>query len=66
MDYESAAFSLNYFKIDNPFRDRNYKYYLLIEASSNSSEESLNETVMNMLENLQDDYEDAIVCDSEQ
>jgi len=37
MDYESVKFSLDYFKIENPIRERNYKYYLLIEASSNSS-----------------------------
>lgn len=39
MDYESINFSLDYFKIENPFRDTNYKYYLLIEASSNATEE---------------------------
>ena len=39
MDYDSAAFSLNYFKIENPFRDTNYKHYLLIEACGNSTEE---------------------------
>jgi uncharacterized protein YeeX (DUF496 family) len=66
MDYESVAFSLNYFKIDNPFRENKYKYYLLIEASSNSSDDNLNEIVLEMLESMQDDYEDAIVCDNEQ
>lgn len=39
MDFESVNFSLDYFKIENPFRDTNYKYYLLIEASSNATDD---------------------------
>eukprot|EP00347_Sterkiella_histriomuscorum_P002176 403369172 len=65
MDYESLAFSMNYFNIENPFRDQKYKYYLLIEAQSNASEAQVNEQVLEMLEHMQEEYEDAIVCDSE-
>lgn len=43
MDYESVAFSLDHFKIENPFRDTKYNFYLLIEASTNASEEQLSE-----------------------
>jgi len=43
MDHESVAFSLNYFGIENPFRDAAYKYYLLIEGSSCSTADVLNE-----------------------
>lgn len=65
MDYESVAFSLNYFKIDNPFRESNFKHYLLIEISSNQNEDQINEQVMDLLERLQDRYEDGIVCENE-
>jgi hypothetical protein len=39
LDYPSVAFSLNHFKIENPIRDQEYKYYLLIEGSGNCSDE---------------------------
>ena len=42
MDYDSLAFSLGYFKLENPFRDKKYKYYLLIESSSSSTADILN------------------------
>ncbi len=65
MDYESVAFSLNYFKIENPFRETNYKYYLLIEASSSASEELLNDQMLELLENMSESYDDGILCESE-
>jgi hypothetical protein len=46
LDYGSLAFSLDYFKIDNPFRETNYKYYLLIEASGNQTEEQITEKML--------------------
>jgi FAD/FMN-containing dehydrogenase len=65
MDWESVAFSLNYFKIENPFRDTKYKYYLLIEGSSNADEEQHYETMLNLMDKLSESYEDAILCESE-
>jgi FAD/FMN-containing dehydrogenase len=65
MDYPSVAFSLDYFKIENPFREKIYKYYLLIEGSANSSDELLNEKMLEMLDEISESYEDAILCDNE-
>ncbi|CDW78252.1 d-lactate dehydrogenase mitochondrial precursor [Stylonychia lemnae] len=67
MDYESVKFSLDYFKIENPIRERNYKYYLLIEASSNSCQDQLNQQFLEMLEMMgeQNMYQDAALCESE-
>lgn len=65
MDYASVEFSLNHFKIENLFRETNYKFYLLIEASSNAFEEQLHEQMLNLLDKMSDNYEDGILCDSE-
>jgi hypothetical protein len=33
MDWESVAFSLTYMNLENPFKDTQYKFYLLVEVS---------------------------------
>ena len=35
MDAASFNISLDYLQMENPFRDREYNFYLLIEASGN-------------------------------
>ena len=64
MDWESTSIALDYLDIENPLSDE-YKFYILIEASGNSQEEMMQEQMLELLEKLEDYYEDGIMCESE-
>ena len=64
MDWESASIAMDYLGIENPLDDK-YEHYILIESSGNSQEEIMQEQMLELLEKLEDHYEDGIMCDSE-
>lgn len=64
MDWESASIAMDYLDIENPL-DEEYKHYILIESTGNSQEEIMQEQMLELLEKLEDHYEDGIMCDSE-
>ena len=64
MDWESASIAMDYLEIENPLSDE-YKFYILIEMSGNSQEELMQEQMLDLLEKLEDHYEDGVMCDSE-
>lgn len=64
MDWESASIAMDYLKIENPLNDK-YKFYILIEMSGNSMEELMQEQMLELLEKLEDHYDDGVMCDSE-
>ena len=64
MDWESAKIAMDHNGIDNPL-DSEYKYYILIEMSGNQEEELMQEQMLELLEKLEDHYEDGVMCDSE-
>uniref|UniRef100_A0A7S3CK84 FAD-binding PCMH-type domain-containing protein n=1 Tax=Strombidium rassoulzadegani TaxID=1082188 RepID=A0A7S3CK84_9SPIT len=64
MDWESASIAMDYLSLENPLSDE-YKYYILIEMSGNSQEELLQEQMLELLEKLEDHYEDGLMCESE-
>lgn len=65
MDWESVQLSLDYLQMENPFRDKVYKYYLLVEMSGNQEEAAMQEKMLKLFESLDGYYEDGIICDSE-
>jgi len=65
MDWESAAFSIRNLNLENPFKDQEYKFYLLIEVSGEESEEIINDKIINLFEKLDGLYEDGIICENE-
>ena len=64
MDWESAAIAMEHNDLENPF-DEKYKWYILIEMSGNQEEELMQEQMLELLEKLEDHYEDGVMCDSE-
>jgi hypothetical protein len=64
MDWESASIAMDYLKIENPLNEK-YKFYLLVEMSGNTMEELMQEQMLELLEKLEDHYEDGVMCDSE-
>lgn len=64
MDWESASIAMDYLDIENPLSDE-YKYYILIESSGNTQEDLMQEQVLELLEKLEEHYEDGVLCDSE-
>ena len=64
MDWESTSIAMDYLGIENPLEDE-YKFYILIEMSGNSEEEMMQEQMLELLEKLEDHYEDGVMCDSE-
>ena len=64
MDWESTKIALDYLQIKNPLDDE-YKFYILIEMSGNSQEELMQEQMLELLESLEDHYDDGVMCDSE-
>ena len=64
MDWESTKIALDYLQIENPLDDE-YKFYILIEMSGNSQEELMQEQMLELLESLEDHYDDGVMCDSE-
>jgi FAD/FMN-containing dehydrogenase len=64
MDWESASIAMDYLNIENPLSEQ-FKYYLLVEMSGNSQEELMQEQMLELLEKLEDYYEDGVMCDSE-
>lgn len=64
MDWESASIAMDYLDIENPL-DEEYEHYILIESTGNSQEEIMREQMLELLEKLEDHYEDGIMCDSE-
>ena len=64
MDWESASIAMDYLDLENPLSDE-YKWYILIESSGNTQEELMQEQMLELLEKLEDHYEDGVMCDSE-
>lgn len=64
MDWESASIAMDYLDIENPLSDE-YKFYILIESSGNTQEELMQEQMLELLEKLEEHYEDGVMCDSE-
>lgn len=64
MDWESASIAMDYLDTENPLSDE-YKFYILIEMAGNSEEELMQEQMLELLEKLEDYYEDGVMCDSE-
>lgn len=64
MDWESTSIALDYLDIENPLSDE-YKYYILLEMGGNKQEEFMQEEMLELLEKLEDYYEDGVMCDSE-
>ena len=64
MDWESTKIALNHSGAENPLGE-NFKYYILIETSGNQEEELMQEQMLELLERLEDHYEDGVMCDSE-
>ena len=64
MDWESASIAMDYLDCENPLSDE-YKFYILIEMAGNSEEELMQEQMLELLEKLEDYYEDGVMCDSE-
>lgn len=64
MDWESAKIAMDYLDLENPLSDE-YKWYILIEMSGNTQEELMQEQMLELLEKLEDHYEDGVMCDSE-
>ena len=64
MDWESTSIALDYLDLENPLSDE-FKYYILIEMGGNQQEEFMQETMLELLEKLEDYYEDGVMCDSE-
>lgn len=65
MDYDSVWFSLNYLKQENPFGDEIYNYYILLEVTS-GEEGSLQDQIVEYLENCEGNYEDGVIGENEQ
>ena len=57
MDWESAKIAMDHNGLENPL-DSEYKYYILIEMSGNQEEELMQEQMLELLEKLEDHYED--------
>jgi len=64
MDWESTSIALEYLGVENPLEDE-YKWYILIESAGNQQEELMQEQMLELLEKLEDHYEDGVMCDSE-
>ena len=64
MDWESTKIALDYLGIENPLHEE-FKYYILIEMSGNSQDELMMEQMFELLEQLEDYYEDGLMCESE-
>lgn len=64
MDWDSCQIALNHSGKENPLPGK-YQYYILIEMSGNQEEELMQEQMLNLLEILEDHYEDGVMCDSE-
>ena len=64
MDWESTSIALDYLGMENPLEEE-YKFYILIESTGNSQEEIMQEQMLDLLEQLEDHYEDGVMCDSE-
>ena len=64
MDWESTSIAMDYLDIENPLSDQ-YKYYILIESGGNTQEELMQEQMLELLEKLEDYYDDGVMCDSE-
>ena len=64
MDWESASIAMDYLDVENPLSDE-YKFYILIESSGNTQEELMQEQMLELLEKLEEHYEDGVMCDSE-
>lgn len=65
MDWDSCKIALNHSGKESPLPDQEYQYYILIEMSGNQEEELMQEKMLNLLESLEDYYEDGVMCDSE-
>lgn len=64
MDWDSCKIALDHSGKENPLPGR-YEYYILIEQSGNQEEELMQEQMLSLLEDLEDYYEDGVMCDSE-
>jgi FAD/FMN-containing dehydrogenase len=64
MDWESCQIYLSHSGKESPLPGE-YKYYILIEMSGNQEEELMQEEMLNLLERLEDHYEDGVMCESE-
>ena len=64
MDWESASIHFEHSGAVNPL-DEKYEYYILIESAGNQPEELMQEQMLELLERLEDHYEDGVMCDSE-
>lgn len=63
-DWESTKICMDYLDQENPLSDE-FKYYILIEMVGNQQEELMQEQMLELLEKLEDHYEDGVMCDSE-
>jgi len=64
MDWESASIHFEHSGAENPL-DEKYEYYILIESAGNQPEELMQEQMLELLEKLEDYYDDGVMCDSE-
>jgi hypothetical protein len=64
MDWESASIHLEHSGAINPL-DKRYEYYILIESSGCQEEELMQEQMLELLERLEDHYEDGVMCENE-
>ncbi len=65
MDYESVKLSIDYLGLDNPFRDTDYQFYMLIEVSGNQEYELIENKMLELFEKLDGNFEDAILAQNE-
>ena len=56
--------SREYLNVKNPF-DTNHKFYLLIEVGGDKDGEMLSNSLLSLLEHLEEEYQDGIVSESE-
>lgn len=64
MDWDSCKIALDHSGKENPLPGQ-FEYYILIEMSGNQEEEIMQEQMLELLEELEDNYEDGVMCDSE-
>lgn len=64
MDWESASIYFEHSGAENPLSEE-FKYMILIEMSGCQEEELMQEQMLDLLEKLEEHYEDGVMCDSE-
>jgi len=65
MDWESVEMALNYLDVENPFRDTQYKFYLLIEMSGNQEFDLMETKMIDLFEKLDGKFEDGVLAQDE-